>query len=41
MSRPKWCDRPHEIREDINDGSMCRCGLPIDDNHDRALAGKP
>ncbi len=37
-TRPAWTDRPHEIREDVSDGSMCLCGLPIDDNHDAILA---
>jgi hypothetical protein len=28
MSRPAWMDRPHEFREDTDDYSMCRCGVP-------------
>lgn len=38
MTDPDWRNQPHEIREDVDDASMCLCGLPIDDNHDRTLA---
>lgn len=36
MSRPGWMDRPHEFREDVDDCSMCVCGVPAD-VHDRAF----
>jgi hypothetical protein len=28
MSRPAWMDRPHEFHEDVDDCSMCVCGVP-------------
>lgn len=27
MSRPTWMDRAHEFVENVNDGSMCLCGM--------------
>lgn len=27
MPRPAWMDRFHEFREDLNDCSMCACGI--------------
>jgi hypothetical protein len=28
MARRAWMDKPHEFRENVNDGSMCLCGIP-------------
>lgn len=33
MTRPVWMDRPHEFREDVDDYSMCVCGVPADVHH--------
>ena len=26
--RAEWMDRPHEFVEDVEDMSMCTCGIP-------------
>lgn len=28
-----WMDKPHEFREDVDDYSMCRCGVPALTHH--------
>ena len=31
--RATWMDQPHEFRENVNDGSMCLCGVPATVHH--------
>lgn len=29
MTHHAWKDRPHKFREDVDDASMCVCGVPV------------
>lgn len=41
MARKPWMDRPHEFVEDVDDYSMCVCGVPGDVHADVEIRRQP